>query len=424
MNIYFYTLGCKVNQYETELLTEAFINAGYRLSEARNADVIVVNSCTVTAESDRKVRQALRRFCRTTDAIIVLCGCLPQAGGDCDGLADIITGNNDHKMIVNAVAKFQSERKPLKFITPHAKDEPYPCGNISGFCGHTRAFVKIEDGCDNFCTYCIIPYSRGRVRSKSPKDIQNEAKALAANGFSEIVLVGINLCNYGKGTNFGICDAVEACAEIKGILRIRLGSLEPDIISKDDLERLAACRKFCPNFHLALQSGCTETLKRMNRHYSAEYYEELVNNIRSCFDHVSITTDIMCGFPGETEEEFKSSVDFCRKIGFARAHIFAYSRRPGTFADKLPNQIPQSVKRERSKVLSETVLQSSNDYLCAMVGKTRSVLFETQDENFCMGYTDDYIHIKVPYKADLLGKIKNVTVSEIQDNVCFGYIND
>lgn len=419
MKVYFYTMGCKVNQYETQMLCEKMESMGHTVSQAKDADVIIVNSCSVTAESDRKARQALRRFKRDYNATVVLCGCMSQAGGKVDGLADIITGNNDYDTLIEKIEQFQKDRIPTTFITPHKNgDEFKPC-KINKFSEHTRAFVKIEDGCDNFCTYCIIPYSRGRVRSKHPDDVKAEAKSLADNGFCEIVLVGINLCNYGKGKDYSLCDAVYAAAEVDGIKRIRLGSLEPDHISDSDLERLSKCEKFCPNFHLSLQSGCSATLKRMNRHYDAEYYKNLVEKIRSHFEYVSITTDIMCGFAGETEEEFKTSAKFFEDIGFARAHVFAYSRRPGTVADKAPNQISEETKKQRAKILGSLAVQAEKNYMQSIVGQTRSVLFETVEDGLLFGYTDDYIRVCMPYCDGVLSTICKVKITKTDKNYCF-----
>ncbi len=418
MNVYFYTMGCKVNQYETQALCEKMQRAGYKITNPKDADVIIVNSCSVTSESDRKARQALRRFKRDYNATIVLCGCVSQAGGNVDGLADIITGNNDYDSLIEKIEQYKKDGIPKTFITPHKNGEPFTKCQIKGFSEHTRAFVKIEDGCDNFCTYCIIPYSRGRVRSKHPDDVKAEAQKLADNGFCEIVLVGINLCNYGKGENYSLCDAVYAAAEVDGIKRIRLGSLEPDNISDSDLEKLSSCKKFCPNFHLSLQSGCSQTLKRMNRHYDALYYKNLVDKIRAHFKYVSITTDIMCGFAGETEEEFLQSAQFFKNIGFARAHVFAYSRRPGTVADKAPNHVPQSIKKQRAKILNAIAEQSEQNYIQSIIGQTRSVLFETVDNGMLLGYTDDYIRVCMPYTDGVLSTICNVLLTKADKNCC------
>lgn len=418
MNVFFYTMGCKVNQYETQLLCERFEAAGHKITSADIADVIVVNSCSVTAESDRKARQALRRFRKNSNATIVLCGCFSQGGGNVDGLADVITGNNDYDCFVEKIEQYQKDKKPVTFISEHKNGEAFAKCQISGFSEHTRAFIKIEDGCDNFCSYCIIPYTRGRVRSKDPASIKAEAERLSQNGFCEIVLVGINLCNYGKGTDYTLCDAVYAAAEVEGIKRIRLGSLEPDHISDDDLARLAACKKFCPNFHLSLQSGCSATLKRMNRHYDAEYYKNLVKKIRKHFKYVSITTDIMSGFPGETEEEFEQSAAFFKEIGFARAHVFAYSRRPGTVADRAPDQVPENIKKQRSRILGNIAAESEKEYIQKNLGQIRSVLFETVEDGMLFGYTDDYMRVCMPFCEGILSTICNVKLIKTDGTTC------
>ena len=315
MKVCFFTLGCKVNQYETEAMREIFINNGYSIADAfETADVIVINSCSVTAESDRKTRQLVRKCRRANSgAVIVLTGCMVQAFPEVSNSlteADIILGNKDFSDIVGLVDKFIATNQRQFEYSPHNIGDKYITPSINDFEERTRAYMKIEDGCDRFCSYCIIPYSRGRVRSKPLNEIEAEARALADKGFSEVVLVGINLSAYGKNEDFNICDAVERISKIDGIKRIRLGSLEPDHISDGMLKRFKAVDKFCPQFHLSLQSGCDETLKRMNRKYDTAFYRDLVNRIRKIFIDPSITTDVMVGFAGETEEEFTKSLDF------------------------------------------------------------------------------------------------------------------
>ena len=309
MKVTFYTLGCKVNQYETEAMREAFAAAGHTpVPNDAPFDAAVINSCTVTAESDRKTRQILHKVRRENpETIIILTGCMVQAFSEearklTD--ADIVCGNTDVKKTVEYAERFLKDGERIFKVSEHKKTERFNTPVLSSFAERTRAYMKIEDGCDRYCTYCIIPTARGSVRSKPLAEIAAEAETLSRAGFSEIVLVGINLTSYGKGEDIDICDAVEAAARPDGIKRVRLGSLEPDHISDNVLERLKAQKKFCPQFHLSLQSGCDETLKRMNRHYDTAFYRDLVSRIRAVFKDASVTTDVMVGFAGETEEEF------------------------------------------------------------------------------------------------------------------------
>lgn len=424
MNICYYTLGCKVNQYETQAMREIFQSNGHNESNIKNADIIIINSCTVTAESDRKTRQLLRR-CRRENAkaIIVLTGCMVQAFPEkAKELleADIIVGNTDTRRIIELAEKYIYERRREVSVEKHINGECYNTPSISSFNERTRAFMKIEDGCDRFCSYCIIPTARGRVRSRSIEDIKREAKALAKAGYLEIVLVGINLSAYGKGEDFDLCDAVDAVASVDGIKRVRLGSLEPDHISDEMLARFKAQEKFCPQFHLSLQSGCDATLKRMNRKYDSAFYLDLVNKIRNTFSDTAITTDIMVGFAGETEEEFNQSLEFAKKIGFARAHIFAYSRREGTVAAGLPNQVTTAEKERRSSLLSDVCKKSEDDFLQSLVSKTFPVLFENMNDGYNEGYTPNYSRVCVNTEAPLTGKLLNVKLIKCEDGHCIG----
>ncbi|MBR4973178.1 MAG: MiaB/RimO family radical SAM methylthiotransferase, partial [Clostridia bacterium] len=302
MNVCFYTLGCKVNQYETQSMREEFERNGFTAVSDSIADIVVINSCTVTAESDRKTRQLLHRIRRQNpNAVIVLTGCMAQTfSGDKSELtdADIVVGNRDTSKILKLTQEFIKDKKTIFDICPHDRNELFNTPEISDFAERTRAYMKIEDGCDRYCSYCIIPYARGFVRSRPCEDIKKEAEVLASKGFREIVLVGINLSAYGKGENINLCDAVDAVCEADGIERVRLGSLEPDHISDGMLNRFKNQPKFCPQFHLSLQSGCDATLKRMNRHYDTAFYADLVKRIRQMFPDATITTDIMVGFAG------------------------------------------------------------------------------------------------------------------------------
>lgn len=429
MKIAFHTLGCKVNQYESQAIGERLAERGHTIVSApAAADCVVINSCTVTAESDRKTRQAVRRFRRLLpNGVIILAGCMPQAFPDAaEELpeADIVTGNVSPERIPDLLDRFLKDGQPIREISPHGKREKYTTPPVSDFSERTRAFMKVEDGCDRWCTYCIIPKARGEVRSKPLSDITAEAEALAKNGFCELVLVGINLTSYGKDTGLTICAAVSAAARAEGIKRIRLGSLEPDHISDETLDRLAAEPKFCPQFHLALQSGSDATLKRMNRHYDTAFYRDLVGRIRARFDNPSITTDIMVGFAGETEEEFCENVAFLREIGFARAHVFAYSRREGTVAAALPTQVAPADKERRAEEMGRAAAEGEAEFLKTQVGLTCSVLFETFKEGIAEGYTENYTRVKVASGRELSGQILPVRLTDSAADFCFGELSE
>ncbi len=428
MKIGFFTLGCKVNQYETQVMRELFEKQGDTvINDAALCDVFIINSCTVTSESDRKARQMLRKYrsiCKT--GVIVLTGCMPQAFPNiADKLpeADIIVGNTNPTEIPVLVRKFLENGEKIVKIGKHEKNENFNTPDITDFEERTRAFMKIEDGCDRYCTYCIIPFARGAIRSRSLESIKEEAQTLGEKGFCEIVLVGINLTSYGKETGKSICDAVDTICAVPSIKRVRLGSLEPDHISDEMLSRLKAQEKFCPQFHLSLQSGCDATLKRMNRHYDTVFYRDLVKRIRENFDNAAITTDIMVGFAGETKEEFEASLNFAKEIGFASAHVFAYSRREGTVAYNMPNQVDKSEKSRRSKLMIEETLKTQKEFLNSMVGKNCTVLFENKDsQGFYHGFSENYCPVKVKSDQNLTGKILNIRVTTTQQLNLIGQI--
>ncbi len=427
MKAYFHTLGCKVNQYETQAMRRLLEEQGYETAEftVGQADigdaVLVVNSCTVTGESDRKLRQLLRR-CRREHprAILVLTGCFPQAfPDDAEALAepDIVLGNAARRELPERLAQFYESRRRVSAVGQHGRE--YESLSICEFQGRTRAFVKIEDGCDRFCSYCIIPYARGRVRSKPLAELAAEVEDLAARGYAEIVLVGINLTAYGKDTGDSICDAVEVAARPAGIQRVRLGSIEPDHVSDAMIERLSQCKKLCPQFHLALQSGCDATLKRMNRHYTTADYRAVCSKLRDVFPGCAITTDVMVGFPGETEEEFAASLAFAEEIGFSRMHCFPYSRRPGTPAAKAANQVPNAEKMRRNKAMIAAGERLREGYESALVGRTVTVLTETElPDGRCDGYTDTYVPVIV--SGGTAGKLIPVRITAYENGVCIG----
>ncbi len=425
MKVYFYTLGCKVNQYETEVMREEFKKEKFDIAnEGEPFDVAVINSCTVTAESDRKTRQILHRIRRQNpDAVIVLTGCMVQAfPKEAENFldADIVIGNTDVKKTVEKTIEFLKNKKRFFEVCPHLRNEDFNTPSLSSFAERTRAYMKIEDGCERYCTYCIIPFARGFVRSKPLDEIRKEAKALAENGFSEIVLVGINLTSYGKGEDINLCDAVEAVAEVEGIKRVRLGSLEPDHISDDMLLRFKMQEKFCPQFHLSLQSGCDRTLKAMNRKYDTAFYRDLVLRIRKIFPDSAITTDIMVGFAGETEQDFKESLAFAEEIGFAKAHIFCYSRREGTFAFNMPNQVAKAEKHRRSLMLAETCKKSEEKFLSSLIGQPQEVLFETEENGYFEGYTKNYSRVRVMSTENLCGKYRSCLIKELDGEILTG----
>lgn len=431
MYIHFITFGCKVNSYETAAMADMFRQAGYTVTDSRSrADIFVINSCTVTAESDSKLMQAMRKLRRDyPHSVIVLTGCYPQAFPDKaaeNGIADIITGTKDRRSIVSLTEDHLKSRDKTVSISPNLPSDGFEPMCVSSVDGHTRAFMKIQDGCSCFCSYCIIPYSRGRIRSKSIGDIIKESELLAANGYKEIVLVGINLAFYGIGTDKRLIDAVEAVCSVKGIERVRLGSLEPEKISDDDLDRLSALDKFCPSFHLSLQSGCDRTLRAMNRHYTADEYYRLTQRIRSRFPDCSITADVMVGFPGETEEDHRESVDFIKKTGFSDIHVFPYSRRPGTKADKLEGQVSADVKKRRAREMTEAGAETRKIFLQSLIGKEFPVLFEREKaDGIHHGYAPNYTHIKIltKYSEKSLRKmIFYVKIDKIGDDCCFGEI--
>lgn len=418
MKFYIYTLGCKVNQYESQVISELLVSRGFVPAEtAEEADIFIINSCTVTGEGDRKTRQMVRKYKRINpNAITVLIGCMPQAfPADAEKVieADIISGNTTPEKIPDMIEQFLKKGERIVDITPHERGEKYNTPSLKSFNERTRAFMKIEDGCDRYCTYCTIPKARGDIRSRSLDDIEKEAYSLAKNGYKEIVLVGINLTSYGREMGLTICDAVAAAAKPEGIRRIRLGSLEPDHISDETLEKLSKIPEFCPQFHLALQSGCDETLKRMNRHYDTAFYRDLVKRIRAKFDNCSITTDIMVGFPGESDEEFNKSLAFYREIGFARGHVFAYSKRAGTIAAALKNQVDEAVKTHRARLMGAAAAECEKAFIKTQIGKTAKVLFETYKSGQNFGYTENYTHVTLK-DTDLSGGIVRMELTEAE----------
>lgn len=418
MNVYYYTLGCKVNQYETQAIKSAFLAEGFFEAEtAEQADIFVLNSCTVTQNADKKTKQQLRRFKKVNpQGVVVLLGCMPQAYPEISNelpQADIIMGSVNKLNVVKNVKKFLQDKTPVVDITPHSKDTPFETMEVNDFSEKTRAFIKIQDGCNRYCSYCIIPTSRGRLRSKPLEELKQELQSVAQAGYQEVVLVGINLCFYGAELHLKLLDAVKATCETEGIKRVRLGSLEPELITREDALAMASYKEFCPQFHLSLQHGSDGVLKRMNRHYTAKEYLEIVKMLGEVFPNAAFTTDFMVGFPGETEEEFNEALQFLKACRFSKIHVFAYSKRAGTKAYDMPNQVDAHTKHLRSKeaiAFGQTLTES---FFNAQIGQTAKVLIETESgKNLYEGYSENYTPVKVVSAKPLQNQIVTVTLTE------------
>lgn len=427
MKAAFYTLGCKVNQYETEYMAEILKNAGMQIvSHNEEADYYIINSCTVTATADQKARQNVRKFKRQhPNSVVILTGCMPQAFPEQASAlneADIVLSNKSNDDILDLINQFNVTHNRIVKIDKHQKGDEFSKCSINQFSERIRAFVKIEDGCDRFCSYCIIPMSRGRVRSKSLEDLKEEIAMLGKNGIKEIVLVGINLSSYGKGQGFNIVDAVKICNDDPNIKRVRLGSLEPDHITDEVIEGLAQYEKLCPQFHISLQSGCDKTLKDMNRHYNSDEYRRLCNKLRDTFDNATITTDIMVGFNDETEEDFKTSLQFAKEIGFEKVHTFPYSERQGTVASRKGDNVPKQEKERRASVMIEETNKIRHEYFNKLIGAKEVVLFENNlGGNTYQGYTKNYMPVRMESSTDIIGKEIEVTIKSADINLdcCF-----
>ena len=416
MRVCFYTLGCKVNLNETGALEQMFRGAGFTIvPEGEEADVFVVNSCTVTNFGDQKSRKWLRRAKRENPgAVTVLTGCYPQAFPEeaANFLeADLVCGNGDRKAILDNVLKLLDGHERIVAVTPHKRGELFEELPVERFEAHTRAFIKVEDGCNRQCAYCVIPRARGPVRSRAEASILNELRQLAASGYREVVLSAISLPSYGLDTGTNLVELVEKCAQVEGIERIRLGSLDPDMLTPEFIARLAAVDKLCPQFHLSLQSGCTATLLRMRRVYTAEQYAQVVADIRAAYGDrpVSFTTDCICGFPGETVEDFEESCAFLKQIGFLKVHVFPYSRRSGTPAYDFPDQVHEREKQERSHTMNALAEELRRDVLTTYEGMEDEVLLETAlSETLFTGYTRLYVPVVVSAPGRKSGEIVRV----------------
>lgn len=421
MKVALHNLGCKVNAYETEAMQELLEQSGYEIVPFKEgADIYIINTCTVTNMADRKSRQMLHRAKKLNpEAIVVAAGCYVQAKeqtGEIDECIDIVIGNNKKKELIEIIEGYCEERTGVKkaiIDINHTKE--YEEMHLSKTAEHTRAYIKVQDGCNQFCTYCIIPFARGRVRSRAKEDVIREVKDLAANGYQEVVLTGIHLSSYGvdlEGED--LLSLILAMNEVEGIKRIRLGSLEPRVITEEFAKTISGLDKMCPHFHLSLQSGCNATLKRMNRRYTAEEYFEKCQLLRKYFKNPALTTDVIVGFPGETEEEFAESKAFVDKVNFYETHIFKYSKRAGTKAAVMPNQVPEQVKTVRSNELLVLDKEKREKYEEQIIGTTVEVLMEERiqidGKELQVGHTKEYIKIGIESENDLQNQIIDVQI--------------
>lgn len=424
-----HNLGCKVNSYETEAMTQLLKKAGYEIVSFQDqADVYIINTCSVTNMADRKSRQMLHKAKKQNpNAVVVATGCYVQTATEKvaqDLSIDLVVGNNRKKDIVEILNEYYAEKEAgeqvkEEYVIDINHTDEYEDLEISTVTEHTRAHLKIQDGCNNFCSYCIIPYARGRIRSRTMESIKAELERLSASGFKEIVLTGINLSCYDDNGK-KLIDVIEMADNVNGIERIRLGSLDPEVVTEDFVERLGKVKKICPHFHFSLQSGCDKTLKAMNRHYTSDEYYEKCKLIRKYIDNPAFTTDVIVGFPGETEEDYISSREFVKKVKFAELHVFKYSKRDGTVAAKMPNQIDEKIKTLRSEDLIKTGEELTKEFRQAKIGQDTTVLFEEKilldSKEYWVGHTVDYIKIAVPEKENLEGQIRKVNVKDFLTN--------
>ncbi len=417
-----HNLGCKVNAYETEAMQEMLEQSGYEIVPFKEgADVYVINTCTVTNIADRKSRQMLHRARKLNpEAVVVAAGCYVQTQGEreIDPCIDIVIGNNHKKDLVRILREYEENREKDRAgeIGDINMTKEYESLHLTRTGEHTRAYIKVQDGCNQFCTYCIIPYARGRVRSREMQDVEQEVRTLAGNGYQEVVLTGIHLSSYGidfDGRRH-LIELIRAVHEIEGIRRIRLGSLEPGIVTEEFAEALASMPKICPHFHLSLQSGCDAVLKRMNRKYTSGEYYEKCRILRKYFDAPALTTDVIVGFPGETEAEFQESYDFVDKVDFYETHIFKYSKREGTKAASMPDQVDEQIKAQRSARLIELGEKKRKAYEKKFIGRTVEVLVEEDavigGKNVQTGHTKEYIKIALDSEENLRNCIVNVQI--------------
>lgn len=427
----FHNLGCKVNSYETEAMQQLLEDAGYEIVPFREgADVYIINTCSVTNVADRKSRQMLHRAKKMNpSAVVVAVGCYVQAAGaelKKDEAVDLIVGNNQKKDLVQILDDYFADHENSGEILDIGHSQEYEELHIRRIADHTRAFIKVQDGCNQFCSYCIIPYTRGRVRSRRPEDIEHEVRGIAEAGYKEIVLTGIHLSSYGVDfkdeQKENLLTLIKRLDQIPGIERLRLGSLEPRIVTREFAKELARLRTICPHFHLSLQSGCDATLKRMNRRYNAAEYQACCEILREEFHNPAITTDVIVGFPGETEEEFAETERFLKAIHFYEMHIFKYSRRAGTRAADMPDQVPEGTKSVRSDILLALEKQQSLEYRGRFLGTEEEILLEEPIEidgtKYMMGHTRQYVKGAVPYEEGLKNKtVKGIFTKALNEEV-------
>lgn len=418
-----HNLGCKVNAYETEAMQEMLEHAGYEIVPFQEgADIYVINTCTVTNIADRKSRQMLHRARKMNpDAVVVAAGCYVQAQAEkqvIDPCIDIVLGNNKKQDLLTALQAYEEAHGDLREVIDINHTKEYENLHLTKQGEHTRAYIKVQDGCNQFCSYCIIPYARGRVRSRAKEDVVAEVTDLAKNGYQEVVLTGIHLSSYGIDfeNEDNLLSLIRAVNEIEGIKRIRLGSLEPRIITEEFVQAIAALPKMCPHFHLSLQSGCNETLKRMNRRYTSEEFYEKCEILRKYFEKPALTTDVIVGFPQETEEEFETTYEFLKKICFYETHIFKYSKREGTKAAVMQGQIPEQIKAKRSARLIELGEKNRRAYEESFLGKTVEVLVEEKSDvngkEMWTGHTKEYMKIALESEKNLQNCILNVQIKD------------
>jgi MiaB-like protein len=428
-----HSLGCKVNSYEAESMEQLLKQAGYTIvpfDENITADIYIINTCSVTNIADRKSRQMLHKSKKINpDAIVVAAGCYVNADTKKaaeDNAVDIVLGNNCKINIVEALENYYKDKNNSEMVVDFKEKQEYEELKLDEVSTHTRAYIKIQDGCNQFCSYCIIPYTRGRIRSRDIDEIEEEVTKLVSKGFKEVVLTGIHLTSYGVDNNKGsLLEVIMRLDKIEGLQRIRLGSLEPRVITEEFAKTLSSSKKICPHFHLSLQSGCDTVLKRMNRKYTTQEYYDKCCILRKYFNNLAITTDVIVGFPQETEEEFEATKVFLEKVHFYEMHIFKYSRRKGTVADRMEGQVDEKVKTQRSAILLELENKMSKEYRQQHIGKTEEVLIEEivseNGKDYFMGFTPDYIRVKIACdtaldNSEYINTIKKVYMKELSDD--------
>ena len=426
-----HNLGCKVNSYETEAMQQLLEAAGYQIVDfEEKADVYIINTCSVTNVADKKSRQMLHRAkAKNPEALVVAAGCYAQAAGEKlleDTAIDLVIGNNKKAELVQLLEERLAGREPQDAVIDISAAQEYEALHIERQADHTRAFIKVQDGCNQICSYCIIPYTRGRVRSRRPEDVEEEVRALAEKGYQEIVLTGIHLSSYGtdfKEEPQDLLELTKRLHQIPGVKRIRFGSLEPRLITEEFVRELSAMEKICPHFHLSLQSGCDATLKRMNRHYTCEDYLYRCGILRKYFRDPAITTDVIVGFPGETDEEFAETKKFLETVHFYEMHVFKYSRRAGTRADRMPDQVPEPVKTKRSAELLALEKEMSKAYRASFLGRETEVLLEEPVEiggaRYMVGHTKEYVKAAVPEAGGKNCFVRGVLKEFLTDEIIY-----